>query len=46
MIVEKQMECRLAGKTEESVLNPGRRGGKPAINRLSYGVTCFMPLAL
>jgi hypothetical protein len=57
MIVEKQMECRLAGETEvlgESLpqrhfcpsqnltwpdpgLNPGRRGGKPATNRLSYG---------
>jgi hypothetical protein len=51
MIVEKQMECRLAGETEvlgenvpqrhfcpsqnptwpDPVLNPGRRGGKPAI---------------
>jgi hypothetical protein len=59
MIVEKQMECRLAGGTEvllgektspsatfvhhkiphdqTRVLNPGRRGGKPATNRLSYG---------
>jgi hypothetical protein len=52
MIVEKQMECRLAGETEvlgENLphrhfcpsqnpgLNPGRRGGKPATNRLSYG---------
>jgi hypothetical protein len=57
MIVEKQMECRLAGETEllgENVpqrhccpsqnstrldpgLNSGRRGGKPAINRLRYG---------
>jgi hypothetical protein len=57
MIVEKQMECRLAGETEvlgenlpqrhfcpsrnptwpEPGLNPGRRGGKPATNRLSYG---------
>jgi hypothetical protein len=57
MIVEKQMECRLAGETEvlgenlaqrhfcpsqnptwpDSGLNPGRRGGKPATNRLSYG---------
>jgi hypothetical protein len=57
MIVEKQMECRLAGKTEvlgenlpqrhfypsqnstlpDPGLNPGRRGGKPATNRLSYG---------
>jgi hypothetical protein len=50
MIVEKQMECRLAGETEvleENLpqrhfcpsqnpnLNPGRRGGKPAANRLS-----------
>jgi hypothetical protein len=53
-IVEKKMECRLAGKTEvlgENLsqrhfcpsqnltwpnpgLNPGRRGGKPATNRL------------
>jgi hypothetical protein len=57
MIVEKQMECRLAGETEvlgENLpqrhfcpsqnptcpgpgLNPGRRGEKPATNRLSYG---------
>jgi hypothetical protein len=57
MIVQKQMECRLAGKTAvlgENLLqrhfcpsqnptlpcpglNPGRRGGKPATNRLSYG---------
>jgi hypothetical protein len=57
MIVEKQMECRLAGETEvlggnlpqrhfcpsqnrtlpDPDLNPGRRGGKPATNRLSYG---------
>jgi hypothetical protein len=58
MIVEKQMECRLAGETEvlgenlpqrhfcpsqnptrpDTGLNPGRRGGKPAINRLSYAM--------
>jgi hypothetical protein len=49
MIVEKQMECRLAGETEvlgENLpqrhnfcpdLKPGGRGGKPATNRLSYG---------
>jgi hypothetical protein len=57
MIVEKQMECRLAGETEvlgenlpqrhfcpsqnptwlDPGLNPGRWGGKPATNRLSYG---------
>jgi hypothetical protein len=57
MIVEKQMECRLAGETEglgenlpqrhvrpsqnptlpDPGLNPGRRGGKPATNRLTYG---------
>jgi hypothetical protein len=57
MIVEKQMEFRLAGETEvlgENLpqrhfcpsqnptlpnpdLNPGRRGGKPATNRLTYG---------
>jgi hypothetical protein len=57
MIVEKQMECRLAGETEvigenmpqrhfcpsqnpiwlDPGLNPDRRGGKPATNRLSYG---------
>jgi hypothetical protein len=56
-IVEKQMECRLAGETSflggnlpqrhfcpsqnptfpHPGLNPGRRGGKPATNRLSYG---------
>jgi hypothetical protein len=58
MIVEKQMECRLAGETEvlgenlrqrhicpsqnptwpDLGLDPGRRGGKPATNRLSYDV--------
>jgi hypothetical protein len=57
MIVEKQMECKLAGQTEvlgenlpqchfcpsqnpilpDPGLNPGRRCGKPATNRLSYG---------
>jgi hypothetical protein len=57
MIVEKQMECRLAGETEvlgenlplapfcpsqnptwpDPGLNRGRRGGKPATNRLSCG---------
>jgi hypothetical protein len=57
MIVQKQMECRLAGETEvlgenlpqrhfclsqnptwpDPGLNPGRRNGKPATNRLSYG---------
>jgi hypothetical protein len=57
MIVEKQMECRLAGETEvlgenlpprlfcptqnptwpDRGLTRGRRGGKPATNRLSYG---------
>jgi hypothetical protein len=59
MIVEKQMEFRLAGKPKvlgenlpqrqfcpsqnptrsDPGLNPGRRGGKPATNRLSYGAT-------
>jgi hypothetical protein len=64
MIVEKQMECRLAGETEvlgenlpqghfcpsqknptwpDPGLTPGRRGGKPATNRLSYGAAQFMP---
>jgi hypothetical protein len=63
MIVEKQMECRLAGETEvlgekhpqrhfcasqnptlpDPDLKPGRRGGKPATNRLSYGAAQFMP---
>jgi hypothetical protein len=57
MIVEKQIECRLAGETKvlgenlpqrhfclsqnptwpDPGLNPGRRGGKPATNSLSYG---------
>jgi hypothetical protein len=57
MIVEKQMECRLAAESEvlgenlpqrhfypsqnatwpDPDLNLGRRGGKPAANRLSYG---------
>jgi hypothetical protein len=68
MIVEKQIECRLAGETEvlgenllqrhfcpsqnptwpDPALNPGRRGGKPATNRLSYGAasqasSCLRP---
>jgi hypothetical protein len=62
MIVEKQMECRLAGETEvlgenlpqrhfcpsqnptrpDPGLNPGRLGGKPATNRLSYGAVFFL----
>jgi hypothetical protein len=57
MIVEKQMECRMAGETKvlgenlpqrhfcpsqnstwpDPSSNPGRRGGTPATNRLSYG---------
>jgi hypothetical protein len=59
IIVEKQMECRLAGRGNRSSrienlpqrhfcpsrnptwpdpgLNPGRCGGKPVTNRLSYG---------
>jgi hypothetical protein len=57
MVVEKQMESRLARETEvigenlpqrhfcpsqnptsrDQGFNPGRRGGKPATNRLSYG---------
>jgi hypothetical protein len=61
MIVEKQMESRLAGETEvlganlpqhhfcpsqnptcpDPGLNAGRRGGKPATNRLSYGAAFF-----
>jgi hypothetical protein len=64
MIVEKQMECRLAGETKvlgenlqqrhfcpsqnptwpDPGLNPGRRGGKPATNRLSYGAANFNAL--
>jgi hypothetical protein len=64
MIVEKQMECRLAGETEvlgenlpqhhfcpsqnptwpDPGLNPGRRSGKPATNRLSYGAAIFCQL--
>jgi hypothetical protein len=63
MIVEKQMEFRLAGETEvlgenlpqrhfcpsqnptwpEPGLNPGRRGRKPATNRLSYGEAKLIP---
>jgi hypothetical protein len=61
IVVEKQMECRLAGETEvfrenlpqrhfcpsqnptwpDPVLNQGRRGGKPATNRVSYGVAKY-----
>jgi hypothetical protein len=45
MIVEKLVEWRLAGETEvlgenlpqRHFVKPGRRGGKPATNRLSYG---------
>jgi hypothetical protein len=40
MIVEKQMECRLAGETEvlgENLPQHQFCGGKPATNRLSYG---------
>jgi hypothetical protein len=66
MIVEKQMECRLAGETgflgenlpqrhfcpsqnpiwPDPDLNPGRRGGKPATNRLSYGAAPLTALPL
>jgi hypothetical protein len=66
MIVEKHMECRLAGETEvlgenlsqrhfcpsqnlalpDPGLNPARRGGKPATNRLSYGAAHVPPLML
>jgi hypothetical protein len=71
MIVEKQMECRLAGETEvlgeilpqrhfcpsqnptwpDPGLNSGRRGGKPATNRLSYGAafpanSCFSVVSI
>jgi hypothetical protein len=62
MIVEKQMECILAGETDvlgenlsqrhfcpsqnptwqDPGWNPGRRGGKPATNRLSYGAAKFI----
>jgi hypothetical protein len=62
MIMEKQMECILAGETEvlgenlpqrhfcpsqnptwpDPGLNPGRRGGKPATNRLSYGAAIVL----
>jgi hypothetical protein len=66
MIVEKQMECRLAGEIEvlgenlpqrhfcpsqnptwpDPGLNPGRRGGKPATNRLSYGAALSKSLSI
>jgi hypothetical protein len=62
MIVEKQMECILAGETQvfgenlpqrqfcpsqnptwpDPGLNPGRRGGKPATNSLSYGAALIV----
>jgi hypothetical protein len=37
VIVEQSVEWRLAGETEVLEENLGRRGGKPATNRLSYG---------
>jgi hypothetical protein len=37
MIVEKQMECRLAGETEVLGENLPQRHFKPATTRLSYG---------
>jgi hypothetical protein len=63
MIVEKQIECRLAGETKvlgenlpkshfcpsqnptwpDPGLNPGRRGGNSATNRLSYGAAYQSP---
>jgi hypothetical protein len=66
MIVEKQLECRLAGETEvlganlpqrhlcpsqnptwpDPDLNRGRRGGKSATNRLSYGAAYHPILSL
>jgi hypothetical protein len=66
MIVEKQMEWRLAGETEvlgenlpqrhfcpsqnpawpDPGLNPGRRGGKLATNRLSCGAAQFKTLII
>jgi hypothetical protein len=66
MVVEKQIECRLAGETEDlgenlphrhfcpsqnptwrdPGLNPGRRDGKPATNRLSYGAAHQYTLSL
>jgi hypothetical protein len=66
MIVEKQMECRLARETEvlgenlpqrhfypsqnptwpDPGLIPGRRGGKPATNRLSYGAASTISLEI
>jgi hypothetical protein len=65
MIVEKQMECKLAGETKvlgenlpqrhfcpsqnptwaDPDLNPGRRGGKPATNRLTYDAALLSYLA-
>jgi hypothetical protein len=53
LIVEQLVEWRLAGETEvfgENVDNttkpiwpdPGRSGGKPATNRLSYGPARFL----
>jgi hypothetical protein len=58
MILEKQMEYRLARETEvlgenlpqrhlcpsQNPKNPGRRGGKPATNRLSYGAASLVAL--
>jgi hypothetical protein len=66
MIVEMQMECRLAGEAEvpgenlpqrhfcpsqnptwpDPGLNPGRRSGKPATNRLSYGAALMFLLLM
>jgi hypothetical protein len=42
MIVEKQMECRLAGETEVLGKKPAPAPllSKPATNRLTYGAAC------
>jgi hypothetical protein len=54
VIVDKLVEWRLAAETEvlgENLAqrhfvttNPGRRGGKPATNRLSYGAALLTEL--
>jgi hypothetical protein len=37
-------QCHFVLHKSHMTFNPGRRGGKPATNRLSYGAICFLIL--